>query len=326
LADKEVRAKKTGRKRQAGESLKLLLLVNDRSGPRDRSEDVVRLLEGTGADLTVVPLRTLRDRAKSVHAEAVEELARRCKVEAVDRIVVAGGDGSVGAAASLAFRAGLPLAIIPTGTANSLARWLGLPLRVRPAAALAADPNGELGTFELADADGQPFVNLAASGLSVLASRRAKPLKRRFGAFAYTIGAAWAAVKGSPFRASVDCDGSEVWKGEAWQVLVAASGAFGAGSATGATDPEDRRLDVAIVPACPRLALLRSAYAMRRGRLAEEEAVLHFRGRTIEVAMRARPVFNIDGDLKTLDRARFSILGPVAAVVDRSERTGRPYR
>jgi diacylglycerol kinase family enzyme len=320
LADRKAPATKAGRERISAPSLKLLALVNDRSGRRDRSRDVVGLLERAGGELTVVPLRTIRDPSKSVRREVLEALAERCRAEGVSRIAVAGGDGSIGAAASLALLAGLPLAIIPTGTANSLARWLGLPLRLPAAAKLAADPAAELGKVELAEADGHPFVNLAATGLSVLASRRAKPLKRRFGAFAYTIGAAWAAVKGRPFEAAVARDGAEIWKGEAWQVLVAASGAFGGGSATGATDPEDHRLDVAIVPASARLALLKRAYAMRRGRLVEEDAVLHFRGRTVEVAM-GTPTFNIDGDLKTLARARFSILGQVAVVVGKTAET-----
>ena len=40
-------------------------------------------------------------------------------------------------------------------------------------------------------------------------------------------GAALAAARGKPFKASVICDGAEVWSGRAWQILVAASGAFG---------------------------------------------------------------------------------------------------
>jgi diacylglycerol kinase family enzyme len=326
LVDKEARGKQAGGERAVASGLRLLLLVNDRSGRRDRSRDVVRLLESAGADLTVVALRKIRDRSKTVHEEAIEALTGRCKAEGIERIAVAGGDGSIGAAAWLALRAGLPLAIIPAGTANSLARWLGLPLRIGDAVRLAADPEAALAKVELAEAGGQPFVNLAATGLSVLASKRAKPLRRRLGAFAYTIGAAWAAIEGKPFKASVACDGQEVWKGKAWQVSVAASGAFGGGSATGATDPEDRRLDLAIVPACSRLALLRSAYAMRRGRLVEDDAVLHFRGRTIEVAMRGRPSFNVDGDLKTLDPPRFSLLGQVDVVVGKPASASQRYR
>src|SRR5919107_6198785 len=44
-----------------------------------------------------------------------------------DRVVVAGGDGSIAAVAAAAGAAGLPLAVVPAGTANDFARRLGLP-------------------------------------------------------------------------------------------------------------------------------------------------------------------------------------------------------
>jgi diacylglycerol kinase (ATP) len=44
-----------------------------------------------------------------------------------DRIVVAGGDGSIGDAFAAAASARIPLAVIPAGTANDFARALALP-------------------------------------------------------------------------------------------------------------------------------------------------------------------------------------------------------
>lgn len=305
-----------GERSRAARPSRFLLIVNDKSGRRDRSDEVVRLCRRAGAEPSVVSVGTLRDRrTKKIDPTAVDDLAKRCRDEGIARVVVAGGDGSIGPAAWVALRAKLPLAIVPTGTANSLARWLGLPVGSADAVALTIEPSPRLQSVELAEADGQPFVNLAATGLSVLASKRAKPLKKRFGALAYTIGAALAAAKGKPFKALVICDGTEVWSGRAWQVVVAASGAFGAGSATGGVDPEDRRLDVAILEDCPRLVLVKSAYAMRRGRLVDEKAVRHFRARKVEIGMRANATFNVDGDLMKLRKPSFSILGQVEVVI-----------
>ena len=45
-----------------------------------------------------------------------------------ERIAVAGGDGTIGACAELAGRLGVPLAVIPMGTANDFARVAELPL------------------------------------------------------------------------------------------------------------------------------------------------------------------------------------------------------
>ena len=53
-----------------------------------------------------------------------------------ERIAVAGGDGTIGPLAALAGRLGVPLAVIPAGTANDFARVHGLPddprARMRP--------------------------------------------------------------------------------------------------------------------------------------------------------------------------------------------------
>ena len=64
-----------------------------------------------------------------------------------DRIVVAGGDGSVGCAAARALDLELPLGVVPAGTANDFARANALPLDPIAAAELAAvraDPAGRI--------------------------------------------------------------------------------------------------------------------------------------------------------------------------------------
>ncbi len=58
---------------------------------------------------------------------------RRCVA-----VVAAGGDGTVGAAATLAMQAGLPLGILPLGTSNDVARSLGIPMDVALAAQIIA--------------------------------------------------------------------------------------------------------------------------------------------------------------------------------------------
>ena len=50
---------------------------------------------------------------------------------APERIAVAGGDGSIGTVAALAGELDVPLAVIPTGTANDFARANAHPARPR---------------------------------------------------------------------------------------------------------------------------------------------------------------------------------------------------
>jgi diacylglycerol kinase (ATP) len=222
----------------------------------------------------------------------------RAAAWAPDRIAVAGGDGTLGPVAELAGRLGVPLAVIPVGTANDFARAAGLPLDPLEAARLAAKGT-RLRPFELGRlADGRPFVNVASAGLASVAARRAQPLKSRLGPLAYAVGATRAAATGRPLEARVRVDGAEVFAGRAWQVIVACTGAFGGGSGVGAADPSDGDLDVVIVPAGSRLALTRRAWGLRTRTIERQRAVGHHEGRVVEVELPPGTELNVDGELR----------------------------
>ena len=162
----------------------------------------------------------------------------------------------------------------------------GIPLDRRGGRALARDRHGAARRSSSAGSrTGRPFVNVASAGLaSSVAGRRAQPLKSRFGPLAYGMGAARAAATGAPaaHRASAST-AAEVFDGDAWQVMVACTGAFGGGSGIGAADATDGDLDVVIVPAGSRLGLARRAWGLRTQTIERQRAVPHFEGRVVEV-------------------------------------------
>ena len=196
--------------------------------------------------------------------------ADRIVAHAPERLVVAGGDGTIGPFAALAGWLGVPLAVIPAGTANDFASAHGLPDDLREAAELAATGT-HTRTLDLGQlADGQPFVNVASAGLASVAARRAEPLKRRLGPLAYAVGAARAAATAHPLPTAVRADGREVFAGACWQAIVAVSGAFGGGSGVAEADPRDGALDVVLLPAGSRLGLARRAWGLRRQTIAQQ--------------------------------------------------------
>jgi diacylglycerol kinase family enzyme len=218
---------------------------------------------------------------------------------APERIVVAGGDGTIGPVAEVAGSLRVPLAVIAAGTANDFARVNGLPLDVDGAARLAATGT-ETRALELGYlADRRPFVNVASAGLASVAARRAQPLKARLGPLAYAVGAVRAAASGRPLDVRVVVDGAEVFAGGAWQVIVACTGAFGGGSGIGAADATDGDLDVVVVPAGSRLALVRRAWGLRTHTVEEQRAVPHFEGRVVSVDLPAGTELNCDGEIRS---------------------------
>ena len=245
----------------------------------------------------------LLERGCTITDATIEDAARwsrrlpASKLKSIERVVVAGGDGSLGVAASLASQLDVPLGVVPAGTANDFARAMELPDNPQQACVLAASGE-ELRAIDLAEVEGIPFVNVASFGLSPAAARSAKPLKGVLGALAYPIGAALSTVRSRPIDLVATVDGHVVWTGRAWQAMVASTGAFGGWASTGSTHDGDGALDLVIVPAdrgTRRLAI--DAAALMRGELAERGGVLHERGREIEITTRRAPQLVVDGEL-----------------------------
>jgi diacylglycerol kinase family enzyme len=229
-----------------------------------------------------------------------------------DRLAVAGGDGSIGLAAAVAGDRDIPLAVIPAGTANDFARALDVPADIDAACRLAASESPGTAWIDLGwmthgddESSARPFVNAASAGLSPAAAKRAASLKRFLGPVAYPVGALLGGFSDRPIRCRLACDGDEVFAGEAWQLAVFGTGAFGGGSTAEFTEDGDGCLDVAAVPAGSRFFLPRLAWAMRTGHLGDVPGVHRSRGREIEVAVPAGTAFNVDGELIESGRAIF---------------------
>jgi diacylglycerol kinase (ATP) len=285
--------------------VRLALIANPRSGTAPDPDELAERLRADGAAVSWVPIEAIADEHRGDLEDGALDALRAAGRP--DRIVVAGGDGSIGPAALCAARLRVALAVVPAGTANDFARAKGLPLDLEPACALAGSPQARTARADLGMAGGRPFVNAAAAGLSVVAAHTAKPHKSRLGALAYAIGAARAGLTAAPLRCVVTCDGDERFAGRAWQVVVGVTGAFGGGSEIGATRTGEGLLDVAVVPAGSRAGLVRRAFGMRAGRLIEQAGVAHERATVIEVEISGHSAFNVDGETCRCEPARFEL-------------------
>ena len=260
--------------------------------------------ENSGASNPARCAERLRSFGAEVRSFDIEELEEAIAWGA-DRVVVAGGDGSIAPVAAAAGAADVPLAVVPAGTANDFARRLGLPESVTAACRLAVGGTVvralELGWMN----DERPFVNVASAGLPAPAAQRASSWKDRLGPLAYAAGALSAGLSAKPLTCLVECDGRELLAGEAWQVTVAASGAFGAGAAVEEADPGDGALEVVAIEAGPRLGLVSLAYRLRSGRVTSHPRAFHSRCRHAEVQVPDCTRFNVDGEVVTEGNARF---------------------
>jgi diacylglycerol kinase family enzyme len=256
----------------------IALLANTDSGDGD-SRRVARLLRKDGA------------RVCEFAPDQVGEAAR----SGAARLAIAGGDGSIAPAASAAGQAGIPVAVIPVGTANDFAASAGLPEDLDEACRLAARGARRRPT-DIARLGERPFVNVASAGLAPAAARTASGLKGRLGSLAYLLGAIAAAARAQPVECALACDGRPLFSGKAWQAIVGCSGAFGAGASIGGSS-DDGLLHAVAVPAGPRLALLLRAHGLRRGSIGEQSGVASGDGRRVDLGLPPGTELNVDGEL-----------------------------
>ena len=112
----------------------------------------------------------------------------------VDLVIIGGGDGTLNAAADALIETGLPLGILPLGTANDLARTLGIPADLVAAGQVIAA--GRTHRIDLGRVNGKHFFNVASLGLSVQVARELDAdLKRRWGVLGYAF-IVWRAIRG----------------------------------------------------------------------------------------------------------------------------------
>jgi len=279
----------------------MLLNPNARRGPQ--ALEVVGQLAAGGVDVTVERF--------SAPSEVSPDIARRAAQ--TDLVIVCGGDGTVAAAARGLLETGLPMGVLPLGTANDLARTLGLPLDLP--AAVEVILRGRTERIDMGEVNGHAFFNVASLGLSAdLAQGLTRESKQRWGRLAYAIRALQVLFAARPFQAEI-INRQERIAVRTLQIAVGNGRHYGGGSVVHEhASILDGHLDLySLDPGSVwKLALMFDAFRRgRHGLWAEVQTskCVEFDVRT----RRPRPV-NADGDIVTQTPAHF-IVRPAAIAV-----------
>jgi len=129
----------------------------------------------------------------------------------VDLIAVYGGDGTVTRVAHAMIGQAIPLAIIPSGTANVIAKEFGIPLELRDAIELITNGLSEVKTIDTGICNRRPFVIRVNFGLMAdMVSHAERAMKDSFGQFAYGMSAIEALSETTPTQYKMHIDGQEV--------------------------------------------------------------------------------------------------------------------
>lgn len=116
----------------------------------------------------------------------------------VDGIVAGGGDGTISAAAAVAWKNGIALGVIPAGTMNLFARSLRLPLDVWEALDVLA--YGEVDAVDIGSANGKPFIHQFSAGMHarMVRYRNNYTYRSRLGKMSASVRAAFGVIANPP--------------------------------------------------------------------------------------------------------------------------------
>ncbi len=268
------------------------------SNAADRVRRALRLLPG--AELREIPLAGA---AGCMAAAAVEE--------GFERVVAAGGDGTVSEIASALLSTGetVQCGVVPIGTGNDLALSLGLPVSVHGAVSVLV--RGEATPVDaIRVADGSSFAwNAVVAGFGGrISDRMSSRMKRRWKRAAYLRAALGELADLRPRPVGLTVDGRSLELD--LLMLVLANGSHAGGGipfAPGAV-VDDGWIDVIAIPAVPRWRLPEIVGRVLAGRHLGVPGLLRERGRRIRVDAGPGFWYNIDGETWRDGGARFELV------------------
>lgn len=234
--------------------------------------------------------------------------------EGFERVLVAGGDGSVqlcvhGLARAQALGR-VTLGILPAGTGNDLATFLGMPTDLE--AAIAALATARPMPLDLGEMNGQWFANASCGGyfgeVSDATSSELKSVAKRL---AYVLAGASVLLQHTPTRAQLVADtefGALEWEGELSLFAVCNGMTVGGGRPLAPeASVSDGLLDVFFVRDVSTTGLAALLLKMGRGAHLEDERVIGFRARGLSFEFAAPTLVNVDGEVAEATRAVYRV-------------------
>ncbi|HVF74221.1 MAG TPA: diacylglycerol kinase family protein [Acidimicrobiales bacterium] len=261
-----------------------VVFVNPQSGRGDVGDELARCFAGH---------RLVECEGEGLRASVEQALA-----DGAGFVGVAGGDGSIGAAAAVLAGTGVPLLAVPAGTRNHFARHLGIETLADAAAA------SNLSTVDLGQVNGRVFVNNSSIGFYAALVRERRRRSSRLPRAMADLSAAWAqARKGHRFRVRV---GGVTYR--AWLVFVG-NGRYGDDLTRDALD--EQTLDVRVMRADRPLARTRAVAALLFSRLGRSPLLVQRLVDTIDIDVLNRSFVDValDGEVVRLENPlRYEVL------------------
>lgn len=292
-------------------------MVVSTNGGANRVAVVVNTLSRTGGIAYTQAVRTLgelgvplgttyplRDPARLV------ETVRTAVDEGHDLVIIGGGDGTISSVVDVLAHTGVPMGLLPLGTANDFARTLEIPTEIEKACETIA--RGKVVDIDLGLCGNNYYANRASVGIGANVANAMSPgLKKVVGSLAYPVASAKGFLRHRPFPARLTFpDGDHPTRefNSLLQVSVANGRYFGGGQlAVSDSGIDDSTLDVTVIKHGNIRELATVVRNFKSTKLLETDQAEHIRTRRVRLETTPNMPINIDGELVAGTPGDFSV-------------------
>ena len=212
------------------------------------------------------------------------------------QILVAGGDGTVNYVVNMLKRRNLdlPVAVLPTGTANDFANTLGVPSDIEKACRRIL--GGEIRRVDLGRANDEYFVNVFSCGLFTDVSQKTPTiLKNTFGKLAYYFGGLGELPNFRKMHISIESDGGN-YEGPSLIFFVFNGRTAGQMRFAYLSEIDDGLLDVIVIKGDRPIETVRTIFHfIKRNTKDYPAGIVHFKSRDILLHSYNEETTDIDG-------------------------------
>ncbi|NVD38229.1 diacylglycerol kinase family lipid kinase [Ensifer sp. HO-A22] len=215
-------------------------------------------------------------------AEMQEALEKTCRRDDLDAIVAGGGDGTISAAAGVAWKTGMPLGVVPAGTMNLFARTLKLPLDIWKAPEVLAQ--GTIIDGDIGSADGRAFVHQFSMGLHarMVRYRESFSFRSRLGKITASTRAAVGVILNPPdFEIEFDVDGHH--ESRHVSAVSVSNNPFGRDTLMYADDVTAGHLGFYTAPPLSPPGVAKLALDVLRGKFRDNPVITEMRGHALDL-------------------------------------------
>lgn len=204
--------------------------------------------------------------------KVVETMEKAASTPGVEALIAGGGDGTISAAAGIAWKAQIALGVVPAGTMNLFARSLKLPLDIWQVLDALAEGTPE--HIDIASANGRSFVHQFSAGLHarMVRYRNSMTFGSRLGKMRASVRAAVGVMLNPPeFEVEFNVEGKRGYRKVS--AISVSNNEFGRDPLMYADDLTRGHLGFYIAEPLKPAGVAKLTYDILRGRLKENAAV-----------------------------------------------------